>query len=187
MAEPSVLLVDEDPRRRRALEVGLRRVGFRVTVAGSAEQALWFLDHALPEVIVSTSHFSQGMSSLSLAEMIRVREEWASIVLVMIRDPNGGYDALALADDVVGERVTIASLAMRTRQAIFQRRVDRLFTADEGHARAHRSCAPRSSSGTCGGTRGVLSPAVWHRARVCTTNDIYNNNTQRHLARTAFV
>ena len=71
MAEPSVLLVDEDPRRRRALEVGLRRVGFRVTVAASAEQALWFLDHALPEVIVSTSHFSQGMSSLSLAEMIR--------------------------------------------------------------------------------------------------------------------
>ncbi len=135
MAEPSVLLVDEDPRRRRALEVGLRRVGFRVTVAGSAEQALWFLDHALPEVIVSTSHFSQGMSSLSLAEMIRVREEWSSIVLVMIRDPNGGYDALALADDVVGERVTIASLALRTRQAIFQRKVDGLFTADEGGLR----------------------------------------------------
>lgn len=141
MAEPSVLLVDEDSRRRRALEVGLRRAGFRVTVAGSAEQALWFLDHALPEVIVSASRFTQGTSSLSLAEMIRAREEWSSIVLIMLRDEGGSRDALDLADDVVGERVTIASLVGRTREALLQRRVDRLEGASSGLQRLRGSLA----------------------------------------------
>ncbi|MEZ4380201.1 MAG: DUF4388 domain-containing protein [Nannocystaceae bacterium] len=108
----------------------MRRAGFRVTVAGSPEQALWFLDHALPIAIVSANHFTEGMSSKAFAELIRGGEEWASIVLVMLADPEGGNEALALADDVVGEGVTIASLCACLRHALLRRRVDALIAAE---------------------------------------------------------
>ncbi|HGG58213.1 MAG TPA: DUF4388 domain-containing protein, partial [Nannocystis exedens] len=140
MEEPSLLLVDEDARRRRALEVGLRRAGFRVTVAGSAEQALWFLDHALPKAIICAARLAEGMSSLTLAELVRAREELSSIVLVMIDDDGACREALVLADDVVGAQVTVASLSLRLRQALFHRRVEEFVLSPEG--------TPRALSGT---------------------------------------
>lgn len=48
MTMASLLIVDAVARRRRLLEVGLRRAGYRVTVAGEPQQALWFLQHSLP-------------------------------------------------------------------------------------------------------------------------------------------
>ncbi|MCA9659329.1 MAG: DUF4388 domain-containing protein [Myxococcales bacterium] len=107
----------------------MRRAGFRVTVAGSPEQALWFLDHALPIAIVSANRFTDGMSSKAFAELIRGAEEWTSIVLVMLADP-GGNEALALADDVVGDGVTIASLCACLRHALLRRRVDAVIAGE---------------------------------------------------------
>ncbi len=53
MPRQNLLIVDGDARNRRVLEVSLRKAGFSITPAESAEEALEFLQHAEPDLIIS--------------------------------------------------------------------------------------------------------------------------------------
>lgn len=133
MAERSLLLVDGDSRRRRALEVGLRRAGFRVTVAGSPEQALWFLDHAVPGAIVSSASFPEDHDGgVSLAEVVRSRSGCSEVAFVMMLDDGVGEAVLptALADDVLVHAPTVAELVERLDRALHRREIARLLAGE---------------------------------------------------------
>lgn len=87
MRSRSILLVDDEPGIRRALEKALTRMGHRVLLAGSGEEALELLE-AFPVDIVLMDLRMPSMSGQTLYHSIVSR--WpllASHVVVMTGDP----------------------------------------------------------------------------------------------------
>jgi CheY-like chemotaxis protein len=123
MTMASLLIVDAVARRRRLLEVGLRRAGYRVTVAGEPQQALWFLQHSLPDVIVSAFAF-QSTDGEHLARVLRSRPDAAHVALVMLLgDAGDEAQASGWADATIREPVLLREVTERVQQVLWRRRI----------------------------------------------------------------
>lgn len=119
----SLLIVDAVARRRRLLEVGLRRAGYRVTVAGEPQQALWFLQHSLPDVIVSAFAF-QSTDGEHLARVLRSRPDAAHVALVLLLgDAGDEAQASGWADATIREPVLLREVTERVQQVLWRRRI----------------------------------------------------------------
>ncbi|MBK8261449.1 MAG: DUF4388 domain-containing protein [Nannocystis sp.] len=123
MTMASLLIVDAVARRRRLLEVGLRRAGYRVTVAGEPQQALWFLQHSLPDVIVSAFAF-QSTDGEHLARVLRGRPDAAHVALVLLLgDAGDEAQASSWADATIREPVLLREVTERVQQVLWRRRI----------------------------------------------------------------
>lgn len=123
MTKESLLIVDAQPRRRRLLEVGLRRAGYRVTVAGEPDQASWFLERSLPDVIVSSFSFER-VTGLELARRLRERPEWAQVGLIFVVSNHAEEsEASPWADTMIREPVFLRDVVRWVEHVLWRRQI----------------------------------------------------------------
>jgi two-component system cell cycle sensor histidine kinase/response regulator CckA len=99
-----VLLVEDEPPLLRLAERALRRAGFEVLTATSAEEALELLDGGAPKPIALVSDVVMpGLDGLGLAKRLRDRDPDLPVLLV------SGYAEAALGRDLAAERLRLLS------------------------------------------------------------------------------
>jgi two-component system cell cycle sensor histidine kinase/response regulator CckA len=97
-----VLLVEDEAPLLRLAERALRRAGFEVLTAASAEEALEMLDAGSPRPIALVSDVVMpGLDGLALATRLRERDPDLPVLLV------SGYAEAALGRDLASERLRL--------------------------------------------------------------------------------
>jgi two-component system cell cycle sensor histidine kinase/response regulator CckA len=100
--QPPILLVEDEPPLLRLAERALRRAGFEVLTACSAEDALELLDGGAPRPLALVSDVVMpGMDGLALATRLREKEPDLPVLLV------SGYAEVALGRDLAAERLRL--------------------------------------------------------------------------------
>ncbi len=91
-----VLLVDDNPVQLSVREAVLRRAGFQVSIATTAESALATLHTIRDHIgVIVTDHLMPGCSGPELVRRIRAENDWiAVIVLSGLPDANFEYEGL---------------------------------------------------------------------------------------------
>lgn len=120
----NILLVEDEPGIQELLKFNLTQAGHRITVTGDAEQALQFLRHGLPDVIL-LDWMLPGDSGVTLAKRWRASERSKPVPIIMLTarieesDKVQGLDAGA--DDYVTKPFSTHELLARIR-AVLRRR-----------------------------------------------------------------
>jgi two-component system cell cycle sensor histidine kinase/response regulator CckA len=97
-----VLLVEDEPPLLRLAERALRRAGFEVMTACSAEEALELLEGGAPRPMALVSDVVMpGLDGLALAARLRERDPDLPVLLV------SGYAEAALGRDLAAERLRL--------------------------------------------------------------------------------
>ena len=91
-----VLLVDDNPVQLSVREAVLRKAGFQVSIASTAESALATLRTLGDRIgVIVTDHLMPGRSGPELVRRIRAENDWiAVIVLSGLPDANSEYEGL---------------------------------------------------------------------------------------------
>jgi DNA-binding response OmpR family regulator len=91
-----VLLVDDNPVQLSVREAVLRKAGFQVSIATTAESALATLRTRGGRIgVIVTDHLMPGCSGPELVRRIRAENDWiAVIVLSGLPDANSEYEGL---------------------------------------------------------------------------------------------
>jgi CheY-like chemotaxis protein len=99
MAEPRVLLVDDELSSAEVLGLILAEEGYQVTIASNGHQALERLEQAAPDVLV-TDFMMPGMHGADLVEAVRAMPAWRDLPVLMISAaPHGALRAYAVKYD----------------------------------------------------------------------------------------
>jgi len=118
MTGARVLVVDDEPQIRRALETGLRVAGYEVETAENCEQALAAAAMRPPEAVILDLVLPDGTGT----EVCRELRKWSSaavIVLSVVGEEKEKVAALdAGADDYVTKPIGIDELLARLRAAL---------------------------------------------------------------------
>ncbi|WP_111764985.1 response regulator [Nakamurella deserti] len=117
-----VLVVDDEPQLRRALQISLRARGFEVLLAADGTEALHLFRTSQPEIVV----LDIGLPDLDGLEVLAVIRRQSTVPVIMLSaraDSADKVDALdAGADDYVTKPFGMDELLARLRAAI--RRAD---------------------------------------------------------------
>jgi DNA-binding response OmpR family regulator len=91
-----VLLVDDNPVQLSVREAVLRKAGFQVSIATTAESALATLRTLGDRIgVIVTDHMMPGRGGPELVRRIRAENDWiAVIVLSGLPDANSEYEGL---------------------------------------------------------------------------------------------
>jgi CheY-like chemotaxis protein len=89
---PLVLAVDDDAMSRALLEAVLNRAGYRVALAGRADEALAAATQAAPSAVVCDVHLNDG-DGFAITQALRSVPEMRDMPIILLT----GY---ATADDV---------------------------------------------------------------------------------------
>jgi len=76
-----ILLIDDDPGNREALNLLLSRSGFRVQTAASGEEALKILT-ATPFSVVITDLFLPGVSGIEILKQVKLESPYTNVILI---------------------------------------------------------------------------------------------------------
>jgi two-component system, OmpR family, response regulator MtrA len=110
-----LLLVEDDPRIRGALVLGLADEGYEVDEAGSGEAAVQLLDRESYDVVL-LDLMLPGMDGFAVCRFVRARGD---LPIIMITARSGSQDVIAGleagADDYVTKPVVASELAARVR------------------------------------------------------------------------
>lgn len=97
-APPTLLVVDDEPAIRRALQHTLEGEGYRLLAAGSGEEALELLEREPVDLLLC----DLGMPGMSGLELLRrVRERWPAVIRMVLT--GGGSLETAVASINQGE------------------------------------------------------------------------------------
>lgn len=119
-----LLLVEDDPRIRRALMLGLVDQGYDVLEAGSGEMALRTLDEQSVDVVL-LDLMLPGMDGYSVCRSVRERGDLPIIMVTARSDSADVVRGLeAGADDYVTKPVVASELAARIRALLRRARPD---------------------------------------------------------------
>jgi two-component system, OmpR family, KDP operon response regulator KdpE len=114
----TVLIVDDEPQIRRALQLNLKARGYRVELAADGAEALRVAGRAHPDAIL----LDLGLPDMDGLDVIAGIRGWSSVPIVVLSargDEAGKVDALdAGADDYVTKPFGIEELLARLRAAI---------------------------------------------------------------------
>ncbi len=83
VAEPEVLVVEDNPANQMLLQITLASHGYRVTVAGSAEEAATALGAKRPDLILMDIQLP-GEDGLSFTRQLKANPEFAAIPVVAL-------------------------------------------------------------------------------------------------------
>lgn len=86
-----LLLVEDDLEMRRATRMLLDRAGYRVTEAGSAEEALVAIEKNPPDLLVSDIQLP-GLSGVKLCEILRGQPRTMGIPVILLTVMNRSPD-----------------------------------------------------------------------------------------------
>lgn len=83
MAKQSLLLVDNDARSLRVLEVSLKKAGFNVTTAVNGRDGLDKVQTAVPDLIISDTEMPE-MDGFAFCEQLKHNAAWADIPFIFL-------------------------------------------------------------------------------------------------------
>jgi len=134
-----VLVVEDDPSIRKALQINLQLEGYQVLAAEDGEEALQLCSHAagLPDLVLVDLMLPR-LSGLDVIRELRLRDQDLPIVVLSAKDQEGDKVlALSLgADDYITKPFGLAELLARVRV---------------GLRRGKRQRRPSASTGKTGG------------------------------------
>jgi two-component system KDP operon response regulator KdpE len=118
MSGARILIVDDEPQIRRALQVGLEDHGYAVTTAVSGEEALAAVIARKPDVIVMDL-LMPGMTGVEVTRRVREQSRVPIIVLSAVTAENKKVEALEVgADDYVTKPFSTAELLARIKSVL---------------------------------------------------------------------
>lgn len=83
MAKQQLLLVDSDPRGVRVLEVSLKKAGYSVTTARTADEALEMVELSQPDLILTETRL-EGGDGFGLVRRLKEHPDWTQIPVVFL-------------------------------------------------------------------------------------------------------
>lgn len=90
-----VLLVDDNPVQLSVRQAVLRKAGFQVSIASTAESALATLRFPNRIGVIVTDHLMPGCSGPELVRRIRAENDWIAVVVLSgLPDANSEYAGL---------------------------------------------------------------------------------------------
>jgi len=133
MARQNLLIVDGDARNRRVLEVSLRKAGFSITPAESSEEALEFLQHAEPDLIISDTRLP-GRDGFDFCMDVKGNQRWKLIPFIFLTSEKSIEDkvrGLELGvEDYLTKPIYIKEITTRVTMLLQRKQHERLEKKD---------------------------------------------------------
>jgi DNA-binding response OmpR family regulator len=133
MARQHLLLVDGDARNLRVLEVSLRRSGFSITSAESAAQALQYLAHSEPDLIISDTKLGDG-DGFELCKAVKGDARWRAIPFIFLTSATELDDkvrGLELGvEDYLTKPIYVKEVTTRVKMLLQRKQQERLGRKD---------------------------------------------------------
>jgi DNA-binding response OmpR family regulator len=133
MARQHLLLVDGDARNLRVLEVSLRRAGFSITSAESAAQALQYLGHSEPDLIISDTKLGDG-DGFELCKAVKGDARWRAIPFIFLTSATELDDkvrGLELGvEDYLTKPIYVKEVTTRVKMLLQRKQQERLGRKD---------------------------------------------------------
>ena len=133
MARQNLLIVDSDVRNRRVLEVSLRKAGFSVTAAETAEEALEFVAHAEPDLILSDTELP-GSDGFALCTQLKANSRWRLIPFIFLTNDKSieqKVRGLELGvDDYLTKPIYVKEITTRVSMLLQRKQHERLERKD---------------------------------------------------------
>jgi two-component system KDP operon response regulator KdpE len=139
MAEPVVVVIEDEPQIRRFLRAALTGQGYRVFEAGTGEDGLIEAASRQPDLVILDLGLPD-MDGLAVIERLR---EWSAVPVIVLSARGQERDKVAAldggADDYVGKPFAVGELLARMRVALRHRAqlggesVESTFTVGDLH------------------------------------------------------
>lgn len=133
MARQNLLIVDGDARNRRVLEVSLRKAGFSITAASTGEEALEYLEHAEPDLLISDTRLP-GLDGFGLCTAMKEHERWRHIPFIFLTSEKSVEDkvrGLELGiEDYLTKPIYIKEITTRVTMLLQRKQHERLERRD---------------------------------------------------------
>lgn len=133
MARQNLLIVDSDVRNRRVLEVSLRKAGFSITAAETAEEALEFVAHAEPDLIISDTELP-GSDGFALCSQLKANARWRVIPFIFLTNDKSieqKVRGLELGvDDYLTKPIYVKEITTRVSMLLQRKQHERLERKD---------------------------------------------------------
>jgi two-component system KDP operon response regulator KdpE len=117
-AEPSILVIDDEPQILRALRTILAEKNFRVTTASRGEEGLALAAANPPDVVI----LDLGLPDMSGLEVCARLREWTQVPIIVLSVRGGDRDKVAAldqgADDYLTKPFSLQELLARIRVAL---------------------------------------------------------------------
>jgi len=131
MANPTILVVEDEPDIRKLIQYNLVQERYKVIEAEDSEQALKLLQRARPNLII-LDLMLPGMSGMELCKLLRDRQDTAHLPILMLTAKAGEADkVIGLemgADDYLAKPFSPREMVARVRAIL--RRAESAAAAD---------------------------------------------------------
>ena len=131
MANPTILVVEDEPDIRKLVQYNLLQERYKVIEAEDSEQALKLLQRAKPNLII-LDLMLPGMSGMELCKLLRDRQDTAHLPILMLTAKAGEADkVIGLemgADDYLAKPFSPREMVARVRAIL--RRAESAAAAD---------------------------------------------------------
>ena len=120
-AQPSVLIVEDEPAQREVLAYNLEAEGFRVSMAENGDEALVVFDEASPDIVV-LDWMLPGVSGIEICRRWKSSPSSRSVPIIMLSARSEEVDRVrgleTGADDYVIKPYSIVELMARVRSQL---------------------------------------------------------------------
>lgn len=117
-AQPTVLLVEDEPAQREVLAYNLKADGFHVTTAENGEEAMVLADEVAPDIIL-LDWMLPNVSGIEVCRRLKTRKETRGVPIIMISARSEEVDRVrgleTGADDYVIKPYSVVELMARVR------------------------------------------------------------------------
>jgi two-component system phosphate regulon response regulator PhoB len=117
-AQPTVLLVEDEPAQREVLSYNLEAEGFRVVQAVDGEEAMMMVDEAMPDIIV-LDWMLPNVSGIEVCRRLKMNPETRGVAIIMLSARAEEVDRVrgleTGADDYVIKPYSVVELMARVR------------------------------------------------------------------------
>ncbi len=118
MAQPTVLLVEDEGAQREVLSYNLQAEGFRVAAAADGEEALMLVGESTPDLIL-LDWMLPGVSGIEICRRLKARPETRNVPIIMLSARSEEIDRVrgleTGADDYVVKPYSVVELMARVR------------------------------------------------------------------------